>query len=213
MNNLSEDKAHKPNWIQPIVMMLSVWIIIESEIICSIVPNYTVGIVLALIVWIVASVIIFHKLKKQNVEYAYYTNHSFTGRDYLILFFVVMSGVTMASNNYLNVGVRPLVIREYFSGNLLYTIRNIFYYPIEVFLMIMLIMCAQRGGELLTKKQLIPWGALALSFLWGLPHILYHGFTDGIQSVLLAFIYSIPYYASDRNIKTSYVSMLILWLM
>ena len=213
MNSLGEDKASKPNWIQPIIMMLFVWIIIESDIIGSIVPNYIVGIVLALIVWIVGSVIIFHNLKKQNSEYEYYTDHSFTGRDYLILFFAVMSSITIASNNWLNAGVRPLLFREYFSGNLLYTIRNIFYYPIEVFLMIILIMCAQRGGELLTKKTLIPWGALALSILWGLPHILYHGFTDGIMSVLLAFIYSIPYYVSDRNIKTSYISMLILWLM
>lgn len=71
----------------------------------------------------------------------------------------------------------------------------------------------QRGVQaLLTKKTMVPWGAFALFLLWGTPHLM-HGFADGIVSALGAFIYAIPFYASGKKIKTSYVSMLILWFL
>lgn len=56
-------------------------------------------------------------------------------------------------------------------------------------------------------------GAFALFLLWGMPHLLYHGIYDGLISALKAFIYCIPFYVSNKNIKTSYVSMLILWFL
>ena len=108
--------------------------------------------------------------------------------------------------------MRPLIIREFFSSYPLYTLRNILYYPLEILLMLELLIYAQRAGDCLTQKSTIPWGALVLFFLWGLPH-LYHGVTDGIVSALNAFIYAIPFYASGKKLKVSYISMLILWLL
>ena len=91
--------------------------------------------------------------------------------------------------------------------------------------MLELLICAQKGGELMTQtrhfspadlekqKSQLPWGAFALFVMWGLPHIFYHGPVDGMISALRAFIYCIPFYTSGKNIKTSYISMLILWLL
>ena len=65
----------------------------------------------------------------------------------------------------------------------------------------------------MTQKTQIPWGALALFFLWGLPHLLGHGFEDGMVSALNAFVFAIPFYASKKKAKVSYISMLILWML
>lgn len=151
-------------------------------------------------------------MKKQNEEELYDSKSHLAGRDWLILFFVIMSGISIALKNYLYSGMNPLFIREFFSGHPLYTIRNVFYYPLEVWLMLELMIYAQRAGEYLTKKSTIPYGALALFVLWGLPHFV-HGFEDGIVSSLNAFIYVIPFYVSGKKIRISYISMLILWLL
>ena len=119
----------------------------------------------------------------------------------------------MAVSNYLYAGLRPLFVRELLTGYPLYTIRNILYYPLEVLLMLYLLMYSQAAGAIFTKKESIPWGALALFLLWGLPHILWHGLPDGIVSALRAFLYSIPFYASGKNIGTSYICMVILWFL
>ena len=122
-------------------------------------------------------------------------------------------GIAMAAGNYLYAGLKPLFIRELFTGYPLYTIRNIIYFPLEVLLMMQLLVHSQAAGELLTKRSSVPWGAFALFLLWGLPHILWRGFSDGIVSALRAFIYSIPFYASGKNIRTSYIGMIILWFL
>ncbi|MCI9127579.1 MAG: hypothetical protein HFG28_10340 [Eubacterium sp.] len=150
-------------------------------------------------------------MKKPNDGKLYNINGYLTGVDWLIIFFAAMGGITIGVRNFLYAGMLPLFIREFFSSYPLYMIRNILYYLLQVLLMLELLVYAQRAGECLAKKPEIPWGALALFFLWGLPH-LFHGFEDVIVSALYAFVYAIPFYASGKKLKVSYVSMIILWL-
>lgn len=206
-----ENKDYKKG-IQALIMMFIVWGVIECDFISLIMPNQILAFGISPVIWGIGAFFILFKMRKQNEGEIYHTTNFFTSRDWLIIFFVVMGSISIGVRNYVYVGIRPLIIREFFSGYLLYTIRNILYYPLEVLLMLELLIYAQRAGECLTKKSVIPWGALALFFLWGMPH-LFHGFEDGITSALHAFIYAIPFYASGKNIKVSYVSMLILWLL
>ncbi len=206
-----ENKDYKKG-IAALIMMFIVWAVIECDFITLIIPNQILAFGISPVIWGIGAFFIFIKMKKQNEGELYRTNDFLTGRDWLILFFVVMGSVSIGVRNYVYVGMKPLIIREFFSGYLLYTVRNIFYYPLEVLLMLELLIYAQWAGECLTKKSDIPWGALALFFLWGMPH-LFHGFEDGIVSALNAFIYAIPFYASGKKVKVSYVSMLTLWLL
>lgn len=73
--------------------------------------------------------------------------------------------VGMAVSNYLYAGLKPLFIREFFTGYPLYTIRNLVYYPLEVLLMLELLIYSQKAGETLTKKISFPWGAIVLYLL------------------------------------------------
>lgn len=198
----------------PLCMTLIILALLESEAIVVLSGiNPIAAIVLSLIIWIAGAACVMIKLRKQNEDYAYYEKHSFTNADFLTLFFAVTGGIAVAAGNYLYGGLMPLGVREFLSGNLLYTIRNLLYYPAEVLLMLELLMTSQKTGEILTEKVNIPWGAFALFILWGLPHILWHGFPDGIVAALRAFLYAVPFYAAGKNVKTSYIGMLILWLM
>lgn len=198
--------------IQALTMMVLVWGVIECDFIPLFIPNQILAFAISPVIWGIGAFYILTRMKKQNQEDLFYTNTSWNNRDWLILFFVITGGISVAVRNYLYGGMRPLLIREFFSGYPLYTIRNILYYPLELLLMLELLIYAQRAGEQLTKKAGIPWGALALFFLWGLPHFV-HGFEDGIVCSFNAFVFSIPFYASEKKVKVSYVCMLILWLL
>lgn len=195
------------------VTVLVIFGMIQFDAVASMIPNQIVGMAVTPVVWGIGAIYILIKTKKRNIENALYNNFSFSSRDCLTLFFVIAGGITMAVSNYLYAGLTPLFFREFFTGYPLYTIRNIVYYPLEVLLMLELLIYSQKAGETLSKKISFPWGAIVLFLLWGLPHILWHGFSDGIVSALRAFIYSIPFYTSNKNLKVSYSSMLILWFL
>ncbi|MDE7207892.1 MAG: hypothetical protein K2N90_12185 [Lachnospiraceae bacterium] len=202
----------RKNGIRAFIMMLIVWGVIECDFISLFLPNQILAFGISPVIWGVGVFCILSRMKQQSDKELYNRNDHFAGRDWLILFFAVTGGISIGARNYLYAGMAPLLIREFFSGYPLYTIRNIFYYPLEVLLMLELLIYAQRAGECLGRKSGMPWGALALFILWGLPH-LFHGFEDGMISALNAFVYAIPFYASGKKRKVSYVSMLILWLL
>lgn len=198
--------------IQAFLMMLLTWTVIECDFISLSMPNQILAFGISPIIWGIGAFLILNIMKKQNKENMLYINASLSSRDWLILFFAITSGISAAAGIYFYGELKPLLIREFFSGYPLYTVRNLIYYPLELLLMLELLIYAQSAGESLTKKAEIPWGALALFFLWGLPHLA-HGLEDGMVSASKAFVYAIPFYASGKNLKTSYMSMLILWLL
>lgn len=198
---------------QALAMTLLIYLVITFDFITAFIPNQIFSFGLPLVIWSAGAFYGMKKMKKQNAEYSYYINPPFSSKDFLILFFSIAGGLSIAISNYLYAGLKPLFVRELFTSYPLYTIRNMIYYPLEVLLMLELLIYSQRAGEFLTKKTAIPWGALSLFLFWGLPHILGHGFSDGIVSAFRAFIYCIPFYASNRSIKTSYISMLLLWFL
>lgn len=208
---MSTQKINKN--IMPIVMTIIVFAVIQLDAVTLIIPNQIVAMAMTPVVWGIGAIFILIKAKKLNTNNKLYNNSRFTSRDGLTLFFVIAGGAAIALSNFLYANTLPLFVREICSPYPLYDIRNILYYPLEVLLMLELLIYSQKAGDALTKKTSFPWGAVALFVLWGLPHILWHGYPDGIVSALRAFIYSIPFYTSDKNIKTSYISMLILWFL
>ena len=145
------------------------------------------------------------------LESALYSSVAFSHAEAMVLFFAIARGAAMALGNFLYAG-SSRCLPELLTGYPLYNIRNVIYYPLEVLLMLELLICSQKAGEVFIKEAL-PWGAFALFLLWGLPHILWHGLADGIVSACRAFIYAAPFYASGKKVQTSYISMLILWFL
>ncbi|WP_295745103.1 hypothetical protein [uncultured Oscillibacter sp.] len=211
--NTETKTAHHPINMWPFAAVFAICAVIQFDALAAIIPNQTAALGTTPVVWGIGAVFISVKMKRENSDHLLYNSFPLSGRDGLILFFVTAGGIAMAAGNYLYAGLKPLFIRELFTGYPLYTIRNIIYFPLEVLLMMQLLVHSQAAGELLTKRSSVPWGAFALFLLWGLPHILWRGFSDGIVSALRAFIYSIPFYASGKNIRTSYIGMIILWFL
>lgn len=208
---MNTEKINKS--IFPIIMTFIVFAVIQLDAASLIIPSQIAAMAVTPIVWGIGAICILIKTKKINATDMLYNNSPLTSRDGLTLFFVIAGGAAFALSNFLYANTLPLFVREICSPYPLYDIRNIIYYPLEVLLMLELLIYSQKAGETLTKKTAFPWGAICLFVLWGLPHILWHGYPDGIVSALRAFIYSIPFYASDKNIKTSYIGMLILWFL
>ena len=191
--NTETKTAHHPINMWPFAAMFAICAVIQFDALAAIIPNQTAALGTTPVVWGIGAVFISVKMKRENSAHLLYNS--------------------LPAGNYLYAGLKPLFIRELFTGYPLYTIRNIIYFPLEVLLMMQLLVHSQAAGELLTKRSSVPWGAFALFLLWGLPHILWRGFSDGIVSALRAFIYSIPFYASGKNIRTSYIGMIILWFL
>lgn len=208
---MNTEKINKS--IFPIIMTFIVFAVIQFDAAALIIPNQIVAMAITPIFWGIGAIYILINTKKINATDMLYNNSPLTSRDGLTLFFVIAGGAAIALSNFLCENTLPLFVREICSPYPLYDIRNIIYYPLEVLLMLELLIYSQKAGETLTKKTAFPWGAIVLFVLWGLPHILWHGYPDGVVSALRAFIYSIPFYASGKNIKTSYIGMLILWFL
>lgn len=196
-----------------LVMVLVICAVIWLDAVAMIIPNQMAAMGVTPVLWGIGAVLLAGRVKKDNKENILYNSFSLSGTDGVILFFVIAGGIAMAASHYLYAGLKPLFVRELLTGYPLYTIRNLLYYPLEVLLMLYLLIYAQKAGESFAGNHMVPWGAFALFLLWGLPHIAWHGFADGIVSALRAFIYAILFYASGKNVKTSYAGMLILWFL
>lgn len=129
-------------------MLLVIFGIIQFDAVVSMIPNQIVRMAITPIIWGIGAICILIKTKKWNTKNTLYNNFPFSSKDYLTLFFVIVSGITMAISNYLYAGLRPLFIREFFTGCPLYTIRNIVYYPLEVLLMLELLIYSQKPEKL-----------------------------------------------------------------
>ncbi len=186
--------------------------VIQLDAATLLIPGQIISMAATPVIWGIGAAVIWKGIKGRNAQEVLYHPSSFGGRDALLLFFVLACGAAMAAGSYLYTGLKPLFIRELFTSYPLYNLRNLLYYPLEVWLMLELLICAQGAGEALAKRP-FPWGALALFLLWGLPHILWHGVPDGIVSALRAFLYSVPFYASGKKARTSYLGMVILWFL
>ena len=124
------EKENYKKGIQALYMMFLVWIVIECDFISAVLPNQILALGISPVIWGIGAFFILNKMRKQNAGELYQTNDIFTGRDWLIIFFVVMGSISLCVRNYVYIGMRPLIIREFFSSYPLYTLRNILYYPL-----------------------------------------------------------------------------------
>ncbi len=212
MDKMRAEKAPPKTGSWSLGMTVAIFLVLQIDAAASVIPNQIVSMGATPVIWGIGAAVLFRKITRKNAESPLYCSSPFSQRDALVLFFVITCGIAIAASNYLYAELKPLLVRELFTSYPLYNIRNAIYYPLEVLLMLELLICGQKTGEAFTGKAL-PWGAFTLFLLWGLPHILWHGALDGLVSAFRAFLYAAPFYASRRNIKTSYLSMLVLWFL
>ncbi len=89
----------------------------------------------------------------------------------ILLFAVAITVTTIAWG-----GFKPILEPD---GAVEFIFQNI-YYLFETALIVLNIVFGQKFGEVLTKKDKLPYGGLFLAFTWGLMHILTQGLQAGV---------------------------------
>jgi len=106
------------------------------------------------------------------------------------------------------------VVKELQYHGWLKFIFQYIYYMFEAGLFILIIVFAQRAGEIWFKKSNIPWGGILVSLTWGLAHIFTKGdLLIGTLSCLGGLFYGSVYLISKKNIFIAYPIILLMFLL
>ena len=166
------------------------------------------------IVWVAGIIVMVHFAKK--MEHNVFDD---VGKpkllNWVVVGFLVVISVVVG---YISWGFRfkPFVefashIRRYGDFGLLLFIGQYIYYLLEVMLFLGIIIFGQKYGELLFKKDNIPWGGFVCGLTWGLGHIFtQNSLLVGILLFFLSISYGIVYLQLKKNVLFSYI---VVWVM
>lgn len=106
------------------------------------------------------------------------------------------------------------VLKEFQYNGLFPFILQYIYYLFEMALVTLVVVFSQRAGELRFKNMNIPYGGIFCVITWGAIHFITKGFSLGILGICLqAVIFGVTYLLLGKDIKKSYVIMLLMFLL
>ena len=97
------------------------------------------------------------------------------------------------------------VIKEFqYNGPARFVFQYL-YYVVETCLVVLVIVFAQRAGELWFKNKLIPYGGIFVALTWGLVHALTQGsLSSGIISALAGLIFGVMYLLMGKDLRKAF---------
>lgn len=99
------------------------------------------------------------------------------------------------------------------KGALLFTFQYI-YYIVETILFMFIIVYAQKAFELWFKNHKIPYGGIICGLTWGLAHAFTKGsLLIGLEGIVIGFVMGAAYLLLNRDIKKTYVVLLIMFIL
>lgn len=104
------------------------------------------------------------------------------------------------------------IVQEVTSLGAVQSVFQYIYYLFETALILLTIVFGQRFFENLTSNKVIPFGGIFLGCTWGLVHILTQDFKTGMYALVSAVVYGIIYVLLNKNIRWSYLLILILFI-
>lgn len=103
---------------------------------------------------------------------------------------------------------------EYQNLGLLLFIFQYVYYAFETALFTLIIVFGQKACELWFKNSRLPYGGIIAGLTWGLGHIFTQGsLLTGIFSMLLGFLFGAMYLLLNRDIKKTYIVLLLMFVL
>ena len=98
-------------------------------------------------------------------------------------------------------------------GALLFTFQYL-YYAFETLLFMLIIVFGQKACELWFKKVNIPYGGIVCGLTWGMAHIFTKGsLSTGLWGLLLGFAMGTAYLLTNRDIRKTYIVLLIMFVL
>lgn len=122
---------------------------------------------------------------------------------------VVVSVIAIAATTIVWEGFKPVL--EYKDA-----VRFIFqsiYYLFEAALILLTIAFGQKFGEMLFKKNSLPYGGMFLALTWGLIHILLQGGPTGAYAFCMSLLYGMIYILLKKNVRYSYVVIAVVFIL
>lgn len=99
------------------------------------------------------------------------------------------------------------------KGTLLFVFQYIYYF-IEVFLVMLIIVCGQKACEIWFGKENIPYGGIIAALTWGLGHWWSKGsFAAGIFTAICGLALGSVYLLTNRNAKLSYALLCVMFIL
>ena len=98
-------------------------------------------------------------------------------------------------------------------GALLFTFQYL-YYAFDTLLFMLIIVFGQKACELWFKKVNIPYGGIVCGLTWGMAHIFTKGsLSTGLWGLLLGFAMGTAYLLTNRDIRKTYIVLLIMFVL
>lgn len=106
------------------------------------------------------------------------------------------------------------VEKEFLSNGWLKFIFLYMYYLFETTLFVLIIVFAQRCGEIWSNKKNVPWGGIFVALTWGLAHIFTKGqLKIGILVSIIGLLYGIAYLVSKKNLNIAYPLIFLMFIL
>lgn len=86
------------------------------------------------------------------------------------------------------------------------------YYVSEAFLIMLLILFAQRAGERRFGRHGFPWGGLVLALTWGVMHLFLQGPSAGLYAMFAAILYGIIVTLGPRSIWATWLCVAVAFI-
>ena len=104
------------------------------------------------------------------------------------------------------------IVEEMICLGVVQSVFQYIYYLFETALMVLAIVFGQRFFENLISCKVVPFGGIFLGCTWGLVHVLTQDFMTGIYAIVSAVVYGVIYVLLNKNIRWSYLLILILFI-
>ncbi|MCY6354834.1 hypothetical protein [Clostridium sp. ZS2-4] len=110
-----------------------------------------------------------------------------------------------------NGGIKPVTEFKNLAG-VKFTFQNI-YYLFESMLIMLTVVFGQKYGEILSKRNNIPWGGIFLALTWGLVHIFTQNLVTGIFTFIISIVFGIVYLVDNKNIRYAYPMIALIFIL
>ncbi len=105
-----------------------------------------------------------------------------------------------------------IIIEFQRRGALLFVFQYI-YYIVETVLFMFIIVYAQKAFELWFRNEKIPYGGIICGLTWGFAHTFTKGsLIVGIEGLIIGFVMGAAYLLLNRDIKKTYIVLLIMFI-
>ena len=106
------------------------------------------------------------------------------------------------------------VLAEFRHNGALKFVFQYIYYLVEVFLVMLIIACSQKGLEIWFGRENVPYGGIIAALTWGLGHCLTkHSMTAGIACACCGLALGSVYLLTNRKPKLTYVLLCIMFIL